>query len=292
MKKSILLLLSIVISINSFSIDKPAYKIIDNTGKEVTYQQMVDAISKADVIFFGEYHDNPISHWLELEVTKSLYNVAKQNLVLSAEMFESDNQLVVDEFLKGFYPVKKLEEDARLWPNYRTDYKPLLMFAKKNKLKFVAANIPRRYASVVYKKGFEALNDLPKQAKEYIAPLPIKYDPELKCYKDMLQMSGMHSGMSKGMKNLPKSQAIKDATMAYFINKNIKKGTKLIHYNGSYHSDYKQGTVWYLQKLNKNLKIVNITTALSETNDLKINDSELQRADYIIVVPDDMTRTQ
>ncbi|RLD57251.1 MAG: iron-regulated protein, partial [Bacteroidetes bacterium] len=88
MKKNILLLLSIMISAYSFSIDKPAYKIIDNTGKEVTYQQMIDAISKADVIFFGEYHDNPISHWLELEVTKSLYQVSKENLVLSAEMFE------------------------------------------------------------------------------------------------------------------------------------------------------------------------------------------------------------
>ena len=107
----------------------------------------------------------------------------------------------------------------------------------------------------------------------------------------MLQMSGMHSGMTKGMKNLPKSQAVKDATMAYFINKNLKKGNKLIHYNGSYHSDYKQGTVWYFQKLNPKAKVVNITTALSDSKDLNINDSELERADYIIIVPEDMTRT-
>lgn len=292
MKNKILIILLVMVSTFSFAKNKPAYKIIDNTGKEVTYQQMIDAIIKADVVFFGEYHDNAISHWLELEVTKSLFSAFNSKLILSAEMFEADNQLQINEYLKGFYPIKKLEEDARIWPNYKTDYKPLLEFAEKNKLKFVAANIPRRYASMVYKKGLESLNELPKESKKYIAPLPIKYDPELNCYKSMLEMSGMHSGMQKGMKNLPKSQAIKDATMAYFINKNLHKGSKLIHFNGAYHSDYKEGTVWYLQKLNKNLNIVNITTATSDNDDLKINDSELKRADFIIVVPEDMTKTQ
>ena len=48
---------------------------------------------------------------------------------------------------------------ARLWNNFKTDYKPLVDFAKDNNLKFIATNIPRRFASLVFKGGFEVLED-------------------------------------------------------------------------------------------------------------------------------------
>ena len=44
-------------------------------------------------------------------------------------------------------------EEAKLWPNYNTDYAPILEFAKKNELDFIATNIPRRYASMVARNG-------------------------------------------------------------------------------------------------------------------------------------------
>ena len=58
-----------------------------------------------------------------------------------------------------------------------------------------------------------------------------------------------------GNQNLPKAQAIKDATMAHFILENWEKGKTFIHYNGSYHSDNFEGIVWYLKQENPNLYI-------------------------------------
>ena len=228
-------ILFISLTIASFGQDKPAYKIFIGNGKKSSYEDIIKEISKSDFVFFGELHDNPIAHWLELEVTKSLFDLKAKNLILAAEMFETDNQILIDEYFSGLIKESAFETEARLWSNYGTDYKPLLNFAKQNNLKFVASNIPRRYASVVSSGGFEALQKVSTDGLRFIAPLPIEYDPELSCYKDMLSMSG--GPMGHASPNLPKAQAIKDATMANSILKNWQKGQIVLHYNGSYHTD-------------------------------------------------------
>ena len=207
------------------------------------------------------------------------------NLILGAEMFEADDQIIVDEYLSDKLSENSLKAEAKLWPNFKTDYKPLLDFAKTNKLKFIATNIPRRYASLVYNRGLEALDSLEKEAYRYITPLPLEIDMNLKCYKDIMEQAEGHGGV-----NLPKSQAIKDATMAYFINKNFEKKNLFIHYNGSYHSDNHEGICWYLNKYNKNYKIVTIATV--EQEDINTLDKEnLNKADFIIAVPSSFTKT-
>ncbi len=87
----------------SFRADKPAYKLYDSEGKSVKYQKMIEAISSADVVFFGELHDNPIAHWLEYEITADLHKIAGDRLILGAEMFEADNQLLLDEIPRSEY---------------------------------------------------------------------------------------------------------------------------------------------------------------------------------------------
>ena len=218
MKLSAILIL-LVFSLSVSAQDKPAYKVFTGTGKKSDYKDILKDAGKADVVFFGELHDNPVAHWLELEITKDLHADKGKDLILAAEMFETDNQLIIDEYFSDIIKESSFEREVRLWKNYQTDYKPLVSFAKENGLKFVASNIPRRYASVVASGGFEALQKLSPEALKYIAPLPVEYDPELPCYKDMLSMDGAIGGgmENKVNENLPKAQAIKDATMARSI---------------------------------------------------------------------------
>ena len=337
MKKRHFAILLSALAFLSFTSDKPAYLLFDQDGKKVKYTKMMQKLEDADIIFFGELHTDPIAHWLQLELTRDLYDQKQDALILGAEMFEADNQLIMDEYLKDMYPTDKFEAEIRLWGNYQTDYKPLVEFAKENQVPFIATNIPRRYASMVHKKGFEALEGLSEEAKGYIAPLPILYDPEVKCYKDMLDMMGtpMHSkektmpgaektmpgeakampgaekakpgeakakpgkadsmpGMGKAslsMENLPKAQAAKDATMAHFIMENWSEGKILFHLNGSYHSNNFQGIVWHLQQRNEDLKIVTIATVLQPEIE-SVSDENMNIADYIICIPENMTRTK
>lgn len=277
-----------VLSAFGFDRHKPAYVLYNEKGKEVNYRSMMRKVSGADILLFGELHDNPICHWLQLEVTRDLFNAREGNLVLAAEMFEADNQLILDEYVGGLISDSRFEDEARLWGNYKTDYKPLVLFARENGLHFVASNIPRRYANMVFHGGFEALNNVDQQALRYIAPLPVAWDPDLPGYKAMLEMGG--GGMGHAGENLPRAQAIKDATMAHFILENWSRGQLLIHYHGTYHSDNFEGIYWYLKQADPDLNIVTIATVLQESPS-EFDEGSAGRADFIIVVPERMTRT-
>ena len=281
MKKSILLLL--FFTIVTFAQDKKAYQLFDKNGKKVSYKKLLKAAEGTQVVLFGEFHNNAISHWLELELTKDV--AENKAVVLGAEMLEADNQKQVNQYLNGDINQKKLDSTARLWPNYKTDYKPLVDFAKENKLQFIATNIPRRFASLVSKNGFEALEKLTDEEKTWIAPQPIPYDATLPGYVEMLKMMGEHTSP-----NMPKAQASKDATMAYFISKNLKDGTTFIHYNGSYHSDNFEAISWYLKTYQPNVKIVTISSV--EQKDLtKLDIENHNKANFIIVIDEDVTKT-
>jgi uncharacterized iron-regulated protein len=276
---SILLLFAIVIKAQ----DKKAYQLFDKNGKKVSYKKLLKSAESTQVVLFGEFHNNAISHWLELELTKDI--AQNKTIVQGAEMLEADNQKQLNQYLNGEINQKKLDSTARLWPNYKTDYKPLIDFALENKNPFVATNIPRRFASMVSKKGFEALETLTAEEKSWIAPQPFPYDASLPGYVEMMKMMGEHTSP-----NMPKAQASKDATMAYFINKNLKENSIFIHYNGSYHSDNFEGISWYLKVYNPEIKIITISTV--EQKDIsKLEQENYNKADFILVTDEDVTKT-
>jgi uncharacterized iron-regulated protein len=283
MKKLLLLATFLFSIILSDAQHKSPYVLYNAKGKKVSYKKMIKTLQAKDILLFGEYHNNSIAHWLQLEVTKDLKQ--SRDLVLGAEMFEADNQEALDKYLKGLLSAKGLDSNARLWKNYPTDYAPLVNFAKENNLAFAATNIPRKFASLVSKGGFEKLDSLSAKEKSWIAPLPIAYDAELPGYKKMLEMMGGHGGP-----NLPKAQAIKDATMAHFILQYYKPLSLFIHYNGAYHSDYYEGILWYLKQKRPELKFATIST-VSQKDIRMLLAENTGKADFIICVDEDMTNT-
>lgn len=264
--------------------DKPAYLLFNKKGKKTKYKKMRKACEKADIVLFGELHNNPIGHWLQLELAKDMEQ--NRELILGLEMLEADNQKAVDKYLAGEIEEVQLDSLARLWNNYKTDYAPIVNFAKENNRKVIATNIPRRYARIVFREGIEKLNDLPQKDKQWIAPLPIPFDINLPGYKAMLEMGmGGHSG-----ENFPKAQAIKDATMAHFILKNYQKGKLFLHLNGSYHSDNFEGILWYLQQQQPDLKVIIITSVYQPTVQ-KLTLENTGKAHFTLAVPESMTKT-
>jgi len=266
-----------------FAQQKPAYVLYNAKGKKVSYKKMIKQLVKKDIVLFGEFHNNPISHWLELSVAKDL--AEKRNLTFGAEMFEADNQQALNDYLSGKINAKGLDSLARLWSNYKTDYAPIVNFAKEKNAAFVATNIPRRYASMVSKKGFGSLDTLSALEKTWMAPLPMDYDSLLPGYVKMMTMMGGH-----GSPNMPKAQASKDATMAYFILQNFKPGSLFIHYNGAFHSDNYDGINWYLIRKRPDLGYGTITT-VSQKNIKELLAENKGKADFIICVDEDMTNT-
>ena len=288
MKKSIVLGTLLFLFVN-LSIGQTAYKLYSKEGKEVDIDKMVKSLAKSDVVLFGELHNNPICHWMQLTVTESIFE-KNGKLTLGAEMFESDGQLLINEYFEGKISKKSFEKEMRLWDNYKTDYKPLLEFANTNKLKFVATNIPRRYASMVNYQGFESLDGLSDQAKSYIMPLPMVYDTLNPSAQKMLQMDFGHGVGGPKVESMVKSQSTKDATMAHFIIENLEKKTTFIHYQGDFHSANYGGIYWYLNYWKSNLDVSTISTVEAD-GELEFKEEYAEMGDFILVVSSNMTKT-
>ena len=272
--------------------NKPAYLLFNQEGHIADYSSMIQDLSNSDMVFFGEYHNNPISHWLQIEMAKSFYEIKGDTLFFGAEMFENGNQLVMNEYLAGFYPEKKMiPEMTQMWGNYKTDYKPIVEFAKENNLRFIASNIPRRYASMINKEGMDVLKKLSPEARAMIGPDLEKYfDPTVKAYAEMASMMGGH--VPDNMLNIQIAQAAKDATMAYFSLKYYTKGDLYFHFDGSYHSNYNQGIIWWINKIQPGLNIKSITTVTRSEWDDMTAEEKATISNYTIVVADNMTKTK
>jgi uncharacterized iron-regulated protein len=283
LRNLLILLLFVALPNIGISQDLTAFKIYNENGKSVKIKKLLNALGDTQIILFGEQHNNPICHWLQLEVSK--YLLQNTSLIFGAEMFEADNQVVLNQYLKVEINAAQFDSLMRLWPNYATDYAPLLELAKENQFPFIATNIPRKYARLVYKDGFEGLDSLTAEELKFIAPLPIPYDAELPGYKAMLEMGHGHGG-----ENLPKAQAIKDATMAHFVVENLVENHPFIHFNGTYHSDNFEGIYWYLKQLNPDLKITTIS-AVEQINIHQLENEHIGKANFIICVDEDMTKT-
>jgi uncharacterized iron-regulated protein len=281
---SLTLLLLLVFNL-TYSQEKKAFSLYTQEGEKISYDTMLDSLSKTNVVLFGEYHNNPISHWLQFGVVSDL-KTSKINLAIGAEMFETDTQSVLNLYLKDSLTEPKFKKEARVWSNYSTDYKPLVELAKRDSIPYIATNIPRPYATSVYRNGgFSALDSLPKNELKWIAPLPIPFDINLSSYQNMLDMMGGHGG-----EDIVKAQAIKDATMAHFILENLKPNQVFVHLNGSYHSNFFEGIYWYLKTYRENLNILTLTT-VEQKNVHQLKNEHKGLANFIIVVDENMTKT-
>ena len=137
---------------------------------------------------------------------------------------------------------------------------------------------------MVYKKGIESVKGLSNLAKSYIVPLnEFKFDSTIACYTDIYEMS--HGG-----ERMATAQAIKDATMSYFILKNSRPNSVFLHFQGAYHSDKYEGIVYYLKKQIELEKILTVSTVTQENID-KLLKENIGLADFIICVKENVTST-
>jgi uncharacterized iron-regulated protein len=266
------------------------YKIYDTRTKQVVTPDDIAAGCKdADIIFFGEEHDDSAGHYLEAEIFKSLYKVYGGNLALSMEMFETDCQLVVDEYMAGFISEDRFIKEARAWTNYK-DYRPAVEFAKQNKLDVIAANPPRRYVNMVSRKGMLSLDSLPKVSKKFLPPLP--YDTLTGPYREKFFVR-MKGTPGSGNPRIYHSQSLWDAGMSYNIYNywRSNKGKKIFHMVGRFHSDEKLGTAAQLQKRKAGLVIMNISCFSDNSFANPDWEKFSQLGDYVIITDPGLKKT-
>lgn len=281
------------------------YKIYSvKAQKEITIEDIANDMDKFNVLFYGEEHNDSVTHYLEKTIFESLYKKYNSKITLSMEMFDRDVQHIMNEYLTSDIREKSFKTDAHVWHNYR-DYRPMVEFSKTNKLDVICANAARRYSNLVGRKGQKALMDLPKTSKNSFAPLPFD-TASGKYYEKLMDLSG-HStsaskdtikkvtppAMSMGNFSLILAQSLWDATMAYSVFEYLKTHPlqKVFHVNGRFHSDEGFAVVTQLKKYNPKLKVL-IISAFSDDSFPNVDwKKHTHLGDYIIVTNPNVPKT-
>jgi len=263
-----------------------AYRIYSPEGEVIGFDDWINAMKGADVVFLGELHNNPIDHWLQLEVIRSLDS--EKEVQIGAERFEWDDQLILEEYLTGKITMDHLRKEAKVWPNFQTDYQPIVEYAKDEGIDFIATNVSRRYASITSKEGQAALKSLPKASADFLPSLPFDLPEEDRGYLEMKEMMGGHSHGMK-METLIEAQALKDYTMATAIKENRDKDAVFVHLNGSFHTQYRAGLAGYLARMQPKWKMIVVASVSSDSDNFDPSWAEL--GDFIVWKPESMTKT-
>lgn len=278
------------------------YRIYRGDGSPATMEELLTAARQATVTFLGESHDDRAAHYLEERVLREIY---APGLTLSLEMFESDVQYVVDEYLADQISEEHLVESGRAWPNYRSDYRPLLEFAKEHEMPVIAANAPRRYVNRVSRLGVEALLDLGPEAKRSLPPLPYAEasPPYAKKFNDLMEEHRRTSALrARARGDLTRAkelegpgdhtkglaaQSLWDASMAYSIALTLtaNPGARILQVNGSFHSAQRMGILEHLQRYRPETSAI-VVTMLYDESFPRFNSEEMSGMGDFVVVTD------
>ncbi len=269
------------------------YSIYDTSaGKKISLNRMASQLAEYDIIIFGEYHDNDVIHRLQAELLPLLLrNVS--DLTISMEMFERDTQIFIDQYLEGAIEEEEFIEMSRAWPNYQTDYRDIIEFAREERIPVIAANVPRRYAADVNRYGLKVLTEIPDTERVYLAEEVIITEDSYKekFFDTMKTLSHMDIGnrdeLEDRLNNLYAAQSLKDDTMAESI-VNFKQRvpeTRVIHFTGDFHSRGRLGMVTKIKERNPDLKIGTISPYLSDADSrFRFQKDYSNIADFIIVL--------
>ena len=238
------------------------FQVFDGKGSTVSLDGIVNAAGNADVIFFGELHDDAVGHAVQAEAFRRIVErySSSRPIALSLEMFERDVQTVIDEYLASLITEQHFMSSSRPWPNYKTDYRPLVELAKEKRLPVIAANAPRRYVNMVSRGGRSRLNALSRQARAWLPPLPYA-EASAEYSKKFNALMGPRAEAQMGLDNILSSQSLWDASMAYWIAKSLdeRRNSLVVHLNGGFHTESRLGTVEHLLRYRNKARAIVVT---------------------------------
>lgn len=251
---------------------------------------MLARLATFDAVFLGEQHDDPRTHQLELAVLEGIARRRSGRIVLALEMFERDVQPALDAYLAGTLGEEEFLAAARPWPNYASDYRPLIEFARTRGWPVVAGNVPRRLASTVSRRGLAALDSLDAGERAFAAQ-------EHQCPRDaywerfratMGDLSGHGpprppEELEASVWRMYEAQCVKDEAMGEAVAAALAApGTLVIHVNGSFHSDHRQGALARVKRRLSRARVAVVSFVPVEDLDRVELKPRRRLADYVV----------
>lgn len=247
-------------------------------SKNISFKEMLDDLSKTDVIFIGEKHDVVRHHDIQLQIIKSLYEM-KIPISIGLEMFNYESQKELDLWSSGKIDLESfIQIYYKNWNFPWVLYDDIFHYVRNNNLKVIALNVPLEITKKVSEFGFSSLS------KEELKRLP----PEVSCIVNETYMQfikrayAMHEHKGKKFQYFCEAQLLWDQSMAYNIanSRNKHPDDKIIVLSGNGHA-WKRGIPEQLKFFSKESKFKVILPYVEKHIEPdKITSDE---ADYILI---------
>ncbi len=232
------------------------YKLFSPSGEPIAMANLTPELLQADVILIGEWHTHAGIHRFQTDVLKRLTS-SKRSLALSMEQITRDKQDVLNQYLNNEIGEQYFIQQSSAWPNYESDYRPLIELAKRSQIPVIAANAPKRIVRCVGRQGVDYLNKLDSEERGFVAET---INTDNSPYKEKF-MASMHHGKPDQTEKQYAAQMTWDETMAESVVNYLAthQGTQVVHLAGKFHTEAGLGTGTSILQRNPSLKIVVIT---------------------------------
>jgi len=249
-----------------------------NSGKEISYDALLQQLRKNRFILIGEKHDNPQHHIRELQLLQDLQNKTKTRLVL--EMLDEQQGENIPELSPSSSETQiqsQLSWNDRNWP--WQDYGPLISSALTDSNQLKAGNLSKPELMHIYQHG---LPDEPRLATASAIPEGIRSTIQQQVYDSHCQTIPLEQ-----MGPMTDIQLSRDASMAYALSNDLEEPMQAILIAGAFHARKDTGVPQHLQQRTSEAVV---SILLTETDDTVTTAAEAinnnaDMADFIWLTP-------
>lgn len=243
--------------------------------QHLAFKTLAKQLKSKRVVFVGETHDRYGHHLNQLAVLNLMYQQDKR-LGIGVEWFQQQTQSVLDAYLAGRISEATMLKRTRYYERWRYDYRlirPILAFAKANRIPIIALNAPSKLTRKVARQGIDSLT--PQERKQ----LPAKIHPPNASYLKRLQrIFSRHAHSKKRFANFALVQRIWDETMAMNIRRFLKHNAnhRMIVFSGSGHILNNSGIPSDVARSTPKAQLATLMTS-------SLRDIKPKQADYFIL---------
>jgi len=192
----------------SLRVENPQlYDLSEN--RSISLKQLAVELKTKRIVLVGEHHNNIRHHINQLEVIRALHE-AGAKVAVGMEMFRSDSQKYLGQWVAGKIPEKEFEKIYYANWNYNWSlYRPILQYARENRIPVLGLNVSRKITRQVARQGFQSLN---KEQRGKLKDVACRVD---KVYMDFIKRAyGAHAHGNLNFEYFCESQLVWDNIMA------------------------------------------------------------------------------
>jgi aminopeptidase N len=206
-----------------------------------TLPAMMERTTNKKIIYVGENHDQYSHHMMELDIIRDLFRRGKK-IAIGMEMFQKPFQKVLDAYIEGRIDEAAFLKGTEYFKRWRFDYnlyRPILLFARSEKIPVVALNQNQEIVQKVFRGGLESLSGEEKKS------LPEGMDFSDEAYRERLKTTfRKHKGFHEdNFDFFCQAQILWDETMSESIDQFLKAhpDDQMVVLAGSGHLAYASG---------------------------------------------------